>query len=81
MNSPSTLYAMLQAIVVFLIFFGAFLALFLCMMLCLIAAEVTCAGAIFVRTKMAKPDSAHNSGWSEGKGNTHVALPRTRIAM
>lgn len=79
MNSPSTLYAMLQVIAVFLIFFGAFLALFLCVTLCLVAAELTCAGAIFVRTKMAKPASSHNTAWSEGKGNTHLAPRRIGV--
>jgi len=59
MNPPSTLYAMLQVMAMVLIFLSAFLALFLCMILCLIAAELSCAGISFVRTRVAKRPSFH----------------------
>jgi hypothetical protein len=73
MNSPSTLYAMLQVMAIVLIFLTAFLALFLCMILCLVAVEFSCAGVSFVRTKVAKRGSFHPLVASERQGHNHAA--------
>jgi hypothetical protein len=73
MNPPSTLYAVLQVIAAFLIVASVFLALFLCMILCLVAAEFTCLGASFVRTKIAKRASLRHPVPSESEGHTRLA--------
>jgi hypothetical protein len=73
MNPPSALYAVLQVISIVLIFVAAFLALFLCMIFCLVAAELTCVGASFVRTKITKPASLQYPVSPKSKGHTHLA--------